>query len=44
MDTARTVWESFTSGSLLVQKRKEKIKREKQEEDRKEKAEQIKLK
>ena len=35
METARIVWETFTGGSLVTIKRKERIKLQKQEEERK---------
>lgn len=43
METARIVWETFTGGSLVTIKRKERIKLQKQEEERKAKEERDKV-
>jgi hypothetical protein len=43
MDTARIVWETFTGGSLTHLKRKERIKQQKLEEERKAKEERDKI-
>ena len=43
METARIVWETFTGGSLVTIKRKERIKLQKQEEERKAKEERDKI-
>jgi ribosomal protein S2 len=43
MDTARIVWETFTGGSLTNLKRKERIKQQKLEEERKAREERDKV-
>lgn len=43
METARIVWEAFTGGSLVHLKRKERLKLQKQEEERKAKEERDKI-